>query len=128
MSTRVEFLSLFVPDLSAARDAYATVFGIEPEAASGSIPHTHPYSPQPPVVFDLGTLKLALYQIDGHVTHAGDVGIGTTTDDLPGLLARAQRVGADAMPAVEVDADQDAPKRFGVVVFPAQHFFELIAR
>ncbi len=114
---KIRFLSLFVPDLDRFRSMYAELFGVEPEPAAPPIVEDHPYSPQPPVVFDLGGVKLALYQADGRVTHAGDVGIGLVTDAPAELERRARKHGGQVMGAGTLR----------IIAMPDRHFFELVA-
>ncbi|MFC1611940.1 hypothetical protein ACFL6C_13340 [Myxococcota bacterium] len=122
-SMRCEFLSLFVPDLDTASQTYASIFGVEPGTASGGIPERHPFSPRPPVVFDLGGVKLALYQIDGRITHAGDVGIGVVTDEDPSAtLQRAAAAGGQPLLAPKAGDTCE----MGVFVLPDRHFFEVV--
>lgn len=121
MTPQVCFLSLFVPDLDAARVTYGSVFGVTAEAASPPVPERHPFSPKPPAVFDLGGVKLALFEVDGRVTHAGDVGIGVV-GDATGLLARAVRArGQTLLPPTPI-----GEQKLAVFVLPDRHFFEVI--
>lgn len=120
----LRFLSLFVDDLQRARQRYAAVFGVEPladEQVDAAVPRQHPYSPAPPVVFDLGGVALALYQVDGRVTHLGDVGIGVVVDEPAAELAqRVQQEGGQVM--------QRPGDPLLVFVLPDRHFFEVVAR
>jgi len=119
---RLRFLSLFVDDLARARQTYTEVFGLQPlpEAEVDDLPRPHPFSPSPPVVFDLGGVLLALYQIDGRVTHTGDVGIGVVTDEPAGELARrVTRAGGRVLP-------RGAEDPLLVFALPDRHFFEIV--
>jgi catechol 2,3-dioxygenase-like lactoylglutathione lyase family enzyme len=123
MSTpRLRFLSLFVDDLQRARQRYAAIFGVEPladEQVDAAVPRPHPFSPAPPVVFDLGGVALALYQIDGRITHMGDVGIGVVTDEPSAELARrVQQEHGQVM--------QRPGEPLLVFALPDRHFFEVV--
>lgn len=113
---KLRFLSLFVPDLDQYRVVYADLFGVEPEATSPPVVANHPYSPKPPVVFDLGGVKLALYQADGQVTHAGDVGIGLVADEPADFERRAQEHGGQTIGSGDLR----------IVALPDRHFFEIV--
>ena len=81
---QLRFLSLFVPDLEAATQRYQEVLGLPPTQDDGTAPSPHPFAAAGPVLFDLVTVKLALYQADpNRGTHPGDVGIGVTAAGSP---------------------------------------------
>lgn len=121
----LRFLSLFVPDLDQARRAYAEVFGVEPVAPSPPVLEPHPCSPLSPVVFDLGGVKLALYQADGRTTHPGDVGIGVETHEpLAAVVERVQRAGGRTFVGPQPQAARAAT--LAVFVLPDRHFFEML--
>lgn len=125
---RVEFLSLFVPDLDRAREVYLSVFGATTVEATGSVPLKHPFSPRPPVILELGAVKLALYQADGRVTHPGDVGIGVATDtDSAPTLERVEKAGGqNLMAPVSVPIEGEQQQEMSIFVLPTRHFFELV--
>ncbi len=72
----LRFVSLFVPDIEEARRTYEALLGMEPAAGPSPAPAKHPFAAAGPVVFELGNVALALYQVDRKTTHAGDVGFG----------------------------------------------------
>ena len=122
---RLQFLSLFVPDLAAASQRYEAIFGVAPAPDETEPPSPHPYASAGPVVFDLGGVKLALYQCDGKTTHPGDVGIGLRTDGPPDQLAKRARqhrgqvfFGPQALPG--------DGRAMAVFMLPDRHFFEVI--
>jgi len=120
---QLRFLSLFVDDLESARKTYAEVFGLQPLKNDDVAPLHHPYSPAPPVVFDLGGTRLALYQVDGCVTHPGDVGLGVFSDEEVGAMAaRVTHAGGQVL-----GAPDGAPASDPLLVFalPGRHFFEV---
>ncbi|MBI5534650.1 MAG: hypothetical protein HY898_18130 [Deltaproteobacteria bacterium] len=121
----VRFLSLFVPDLQAAREHYSDVLGIEPEAGDDICPAKHPFAAAGPVVFDLETIKIALYQCDMRGTHPGDVGIGLCLQEPPDALAkRAGAAGANVfVPPRTLPGD---PRKMAVFMTPDRHFFEVM--
>jgi catechol 2,3-dioxygenase-like lactoylglutathione lyase family enzyme len=146
---RIRFLSLFVDDLPRARRHYAEVLGLqEVDAAGAGVPLPHPYSPGPPAVFELGEVKLALYQVDGRITHTGDVGIGVACGDGAAEVARrVERVGGAVLrrPASEPAASKPAASEPAasepeasepaasepadpllVFALPDRHFFEVV--
>ena len=115
----IRFLSLFVPDLAEARERYAAIFGREPVEGDEVCPRPHPFAAAGPVVFELGTVRIALYQCDQRTTHAGDVGIGIMDAEGPEATARrARKAGARvfAGPAGEM----------AVFMTPDRHFFEVV--
>lgn len=126
----IPFISLFVPDLEQARAAYARVFGTEAVPASGEVPPRHPFSPLPPAVFELGGVRLCLYQVDGRVTHAGDVGLGiATTDEPEAVLRRAAEAGGQVlMSPTRLPASGDGALTMSIFMLPDRHFFELVKR
>ena len=124
---KLRFLSLFVDDLDRAREAYSEVFGLQPLADDdvAPAPANHPFSPRPPVVFDLGGVRLALYQVDGRVTHTGDVGIGVVTDEAAdAVAARVGPAGGQLLRAPDGPPAGAAPLL--VFTLPERHFFELL--
>lgn len=123
-SPRVRFLSLFVPDLEAARRMYAEVFGVE-AVEDDELPAPHPYAAAGPVVFDLGGVKLGLYQCDMKTTHPGDVGIGLRA---PGSASEvSDRVAAQGG-RVFFGPRPSGPQQSELAVFvlPDRHFFEVL--
>ena len=123
---KLSFLSLFVPDPEGAAKRYAAVFGVEPEPPTDPVPADHPYSPDPPIVFDLGGVKLALYRQDGRTTRTGDVGLGVVVPEpLEDVTARARAAGAHPLPASASASAADRP--LGVLMMPERHFFELVS-
>lgn len=123
---RLQFLSLFVPDLDAARTRYQAVFGISPIDHDPDAPEPHPFASAGPVVFDLGGVKLALYQCDMRATHPGDVGIGVCIEEPPAHLAsRARTQGANVFYGpLPLPRDN---RNLTVFVMPDRHFFEVVA-
>lgn len=126
-ATRLKYLSLFVPDLDRAATTYREVFAVEPEPASTPVLTAHPCSPRPPVVFDLGGVKLALYQQDGRTTHAGDVGIGlVAAGSLDELNARVVRQGGRTF--IGPGPYGVGGEELAVFVLPDRHFFEVLSQ
>ncbi len=121
----LRFLSLFVPDLAAATQRYQAVFGVAPTTDDGVAPSPHPCAAAGPVVFDLGGVKLALYQCDGRTTHPGDVGIGLHTDGPPGVTAKQAREhqGQVFFGPQELAGDG---REMAIFMLPDRHFFEVI--
>ncbi|MBW2523910.1 MAG: hypothetical protein JRI23_07040 [Deltaproteobacteria bacterium] len=120
----LRFLSLFVPDLEAARKTYQSVLGVEP-CEDGLVPEPHPFAAAGPVVFDLGGVKLALYQCDQRATHPGDVGIGLCVEGSPARISQrvAPRGGRVFFGPQRLGADG---RELAVFVLPDRHFFEVI--
>jgi catechol 2,3-dioxygenase-like lactoylglutathione lyase family enzyme len=86
----ITFLSLFVPDLKEAARCYQEVLGLEPVPNQGQAPDPHPFAGSAPVLFELGQVRIALYEANpNRGTHAGDVGIGVRFHQ--GLAAVAER-------------------------------------
>lgn len=131
---QVRFLSLFVDDPSAAAVRLEALLGCAPRSAdaaggAGAAPSPHPFAaPEPPIVFDLGTIELALYRAAAaRGTHAGDVGIGVVTDlddaDESPLDARLTASQARALGPTQTLADGRAMR---VAMTLDRHFFELV--
>ncbi len=122
---RLQFLSLFVPDLAAATQRYEAVFGVAPTAEDADPPSPHPYASAGPVVFDLGGVKLALYQCDGKTTHPGDVGIGLRSDGPPDEIAKraGEHRGQVFYGPRKLAGDG---RSTAVFMLPDRHFFEVI--
>jgi catechol 2,3-dioxygenase-like lactoylglutathione lyase family enzyme len=122
---RLRFLSIFVPDLAAATQRYEAVFGVPPVKDDGDPPSPHPYAAGGPVVFDLGGVKLALYQCDGKTTHPGDVGIGIRPDGPPGEIAKraTEHRGQVFYGPRELPGDG---RPMAVFMLPDRHFFEVL--
>lgn len=120
----VRFLSLFVPDLEIARAHYSVILGVEPVDADEVCLQKHPFAASGPVVFDLGSLKLALYRCDMKGTHPGDVGIGLDTGEAAGeVAARARRIGANVFFGPKPVAGQQ--RELAVFMTQDRHFFEV---
>lgn len=121
----LRFLSLFVPDLAAASQRYEAIFGVPPLAADTAPPSPHPYAAAGPVVFDLGGVKLALYQCDGRTTHPGDVGIGLHTDEPPAVVSvpAAEQGGQVFFGPRQLTGDD---RSLAIFMLPDRHFFEVI--
>ncbi len=119
----LRFLSLFVADLERAAQNYSVALGVEPMATPAQAPTRHPFSPAPPVVFDLGGVELALYQVDAATTHEGDVGIGIESAEAPALLHRVTDVGGQTLLESAAPA---AP--LSIFVMPDRHFFEVLPK
>jgi hypothetical protein len=123
---QLRFLSLFVPDLEAARGRYEAVLGVPASANDGTAPEPHPFASDGPVLFDLGTVKLALYEANPHRgTHPGDVGLGVQVDASPAEMAkRASSQGAKVFYGPKpVPGDR---REMAVFVLPDRHFFEAV--
>lgn len=123
----LRFLSLFVPDLEDACRRYQTIFGIEPVQDDKDAPAPHPFAKRGPVVFDLKTCKLALYECDMRGTHPGDVGIGLdVADDLGSVAKRAASNQGKVFfgPKRLVEEDRD----MAVFMLPDRHFFEVVGK
>lgn len=119
---RLQFISLFVPNLAAAAERYERFLRVSPCAAPPELPAPHPFAAAGPVVFRLGETLLALYQCDGRTTHSGDVGIGVAAD-LDATCDRLVQVGGRLFwgpSACHGDT------RLAVGVLPDRHFFELV--
>jgi predicted enzyme related to lactoylglutathione lyase len=120
----MRFLSLFVPDLDAAVERYAAVFGLAPREGPGVAPSPHPFAGRGPVVFDLGQVCLALYQCDGRTTHPGDVGIGVEVAD-PAATTEAVR-GSGGQVFFGPRAVVRDGREMAIFVLPDRHFFEVV--
>jgi len=121
----LRFLSLFVPDIEAAAQQYRAALGVTPMAAPRWAPARHPFSPDPPVVFDLGGVELALYRVDANITQAGDVGIGVESGQTSQMLRRVVDVGGQAL-LDSATATATTPATMSVFVMPDRHFFEVV--
>lgn len=122
----LRFLSLFVPDLEAARERYEAVFAVAP-TTSDDVPPRHPFAAAGPVVFDLGGVKLALYQCDLRTTHPGDVGIGLLVDGpVASITNRVPPTGGQVFLGPQPVAPDD--REMAVFVLPDRHFFEVLGR
>ena len=124
----LRFLSLFVPDLEAAKKRYEEVLGVSALEADGTSPDPHPFSPATPVLFDLGGVKLALYEANpDRGTHPGDVGIGVMVQGSPAALAgRASAQGGKVFYGPKrVPGDG---RELAVFVLPDRHFFEVLGQ
>ncbi len=123
-SPEMRFLSLFVPDLAAATQAYSAIFGIEPRPDAGQALDPHPFAGGAPVVFDLGSVCLALYQCDGRTTHPGDVGIGVQVSDPKATTDAVRQTGGQVFFGPRKAAPQGPD--LAVFVTPGSHFFEIV--
>ncbi len=119
---RIEFLSLFVPDLDAAVNRYRAVLGIEPALEPGLALSSHPFATKGPVVFQLGEVALALYQCDMRTTHPGDLGIGLRVEDNE-TVHRFGETGGQVFWA----SPQPQGPQLAIGVTPERHFFEMVA-
>ena len=121
----ITFLSLFVPDLAQAARRYQEVLGLEPAENQGSAPDPHPFAGSAPVVFDLGQVRIALYEANPHRgTHPGDVGIGVRTAEPPAAVAeRAKQNGATTLYGPKRLAGDG--REMAVFALPDRHFFEV---
>lgn len=129
----VRFLSLFVDDLAGAAARLSALLGVVPRAddAPGDAPSPHPYGGAGPIVFDLGTLELALYAASArNGTHSGDLGIGVALDeDGEALDARIAAARARSLgPAVALAGERESGRTMRVAMTPERHFFELTTR
>jgi catechol 2,3-dioxygenase-like lactoylglutathione lyase family enzyme len=123
----IPFLSIFVPDLPKAREQYTSILGVEPIEADEDSIDRHPFAAAGPVVFDLGTIKLALYQCDMRGTHPGDVGIGLSTDESPAeVAARARKAGANVFFGPKPLPGEG--RELAVFMTQDRHFFEVVGR
>lgn len=121
----IRFLSLFVPDLAQARARYELLLGIQPTEGHPDCLVPHPFAAAGPVVFDLGEVKLALYQCDMRGTHPGDVGIGLLDEAGPEAMAsRAKKAGANVF--LPPRALQGQGRSLSVFMMPDRHFFEVV--
>lgn len=122
----VRFVSLFVPDLEAAARTYESIFGVPASRADRTAPSPHPFAASGPIVFDLGQVRLALYECDpNRGTHAGDVGIGVCVSaGLEAIASRAARHGGRVFFGPEALADDG--RAMAVFVLPDRHFFEIL--
>lgn len=146
----VRFLSLFVDDLADATTRLSALLGCAPRPpeARREAPTPHPFAGDGPVVFDLGTIEIALYRaVAARGTHAGDVGIGVETGVSAGALtARLAAAGARPLAgATPLEGEEDGAvggedghgqgegeERVGremrVAMTRDRHFFELLTR
>ncbi len=123
----LRFLSLFVPDLDDARRRYETIFGIEPSTTDGDAPPKHPFAKRGPVVFDLETCKIALYECDMRATHPGDVGIGIDVGE--DVAATAKRASANQGKVFFGPRElSDDDRKMAVFMLPDRHFFEVVGK
>ncbi len=123
----LRFLSLFVPNLDDARQRYAVVFGIDPVEGDTDTLARHPFAKRPPVVFDLGTCKLALYECDMRTTHPGDVGIGIDVgEDLAATAKRASAHQGKVFHGPKLIAGDE--RDLAVFMLPDRHFFEVVGK
>lgn len=122
----VRFLSLFVPDLDAAQATYQQLLGIPPFTGETSAPTPHPFAARGPVVFDLGTVHLALYQCaPQRGTHPGDVGIGVESSaTLKEAAHRAKESGAQVFFGPSPLPGDG--RQMMVYVTPDRHFLEWV--
>jgi catechol 2,3-dioxygenase-like lactoylglutathione lyase family enzyme len=122
----LKFLSLFVPDLEAACRTYESVLGVAPSEATDDMIRRHPFATAGPAVFDLGAVKVALYQCDMRTTHPGDVGIGLCVEGSAATIT--ERVGPAGgrvfLGPVKVEQQQ---REMAAFVLPDRHFFEVLA-
>ncbi len=121
---QLRFLSLFVPNLPEAARRYAAVFGVEPNTNADTAPTPHPFAASGPVVFDLGTVALALYQCDMRATHPGDVGIGVQVPSPMEVATQARDHGGKVFYGPQEIADTGS--ELAVFVLPDRHFFEVV--
>jgi hypothetical protein len=121
----VRFLSLFVPDLQKARSQYALILGVDPVEADTTCLRKHPFAAAGPVIFELGSVKLALYQCDMRGTHPGDVGIGLYAEQSPTeVAALARKAGANVFfGPKELPGDG---REVAVFMTQDRHFFEAV--
>lgn len=123
----LRFLSLFVPDLDDARRRYEAIFGIESVDGDPEVPAKHPFAKRGPVVFDLQTCKLALYECDMRATHPGDVGIGLdVAEDVQRTAERAASLQGNVFFGPRPLADDQ--RSMTVFMLPDRHFFEVVGK
>lgn len=122
----LRFLSLFVPDLTKAVKSYERILGVAPTKESSAAPTPHPFAAAGPVVFELGSVALALYQCDMRGTHPGDVGIGVEVAGAPATIAsRAAEQGGQVFFGPQPISATDQ-REMAVFVLPDRHFFEVV--
>jgi hypothetical protein len=119
----LRFVSLFVPDLEEATRTYTALLGTQPTAGPSPAPAKHPFAAAGPVVFELGSVALALYQVDGKTTHPGDVGFGIETD-VGGAAAVIRERGGMVFWGPEALPGEG--RRMAVGVTRDRHFFEMV--
>ncbi|MFC2091493.1 hypothetical protein ACFLTD_01835 [Elusimicrobiota bacterium] len=129
VKNKIEFISLFVSDLRKAIEDYSVLFATEPVECAGSIPLKHPFSPLAPVVFDMGNIKIALYQADSNTTHTGDVGLGLISDEnTEEILQRAVHCGGQVLISSDEVTVKDAQNpKMSVFMMRDRHFYELVS-
>jgi catechol 2,3-dioxygenase-like lactoylglutathione lyase family enzyme len=124
----ITFLSLFVPDLKEAARCYQEVLGLEPVPNQGQAPDPHPFAGSAPVLFELGQVRIALYEANpNRGTHAGDVGIGVRFHQ--GLAAVAERAKHNR--ATTLYGPKRLPgdgREIAVFALPDRHFLEVVDR
>jgi hypothetical protein len=130
---QLRFISLFVPNLADATRRYAALLQTAPcatatldatgDGPSMAVPLRHPFAANGPVVFQLGDLALALYECDGKVTHAGDVGFGLVSDDSQTAARLAEQGGTVFWGPTALG---DGQNKLAVGMLPDRHFFEIV--
>ena len=119
----LRFVSLFVPDLEEARRTYEALLGIPPNEGHSPAPAPHPFAAAGPVVFELGSVALALYQVDGKTTHPGDVGFGIETDVGEAAAVIREHGGIVFWGPEALGADG---RTMAIGVTRDRHFFEMV--
>jgi hypothetical protein len=98
---------------------------MSPSEQLGAAVSPHPFAVKGPVVFQLGSVALALYECDGSTTHPGDVGLGIESQ-IDQSAAKLKQIGGTLFwgPGRVVDGDA----RLAIGVTPDRHFFEFIEK
>jgi hypothetical protein len=129
---RVPFLSLFVEDPTAAAVRLEALLGCRPRSAGDAganvAPSPHPFAAEGPIVFELGTIELALYRASAAKgTHGGDVGIGIALGALEedDATLDARLAASQARPLAPTTTLADG-RSLRVAMTLDRHFFELI--
>ena len=112
-----------MPDLEEARRTYEALLGVPATEGPSPAPAKHPFAAAGPVVFQLGAVALALYQVDGKTTHAGDVGFGIETGVDQAAAVIRERGGMVFWGPEVLGADG---RRMAVGVTRDRHFFEMV--
>jgi catechol 2,3-dioxygenase-like lactoylglutathione lyase family enzyme len=122
----LKFLSLFVPDVDEAARRYEKVLGVAPLQEDRTAPHPHPFAGSAPVVFELGSVKIALYEANApRGTHPGDVGIGLFVEGSAADTAQRAAASGGRLLYGPKRAPGDG-REIAVFVLPDRHFFELV--
>lgn len=119
----IRLISLFVPSLAEATAHYSALLQVSPCSGSNSAIEVHPFASKGPVVFQLGSVALALYECDGRTTHPGDVGIGLE-DTVQETAARLNAQGGTVFWGPSPIEGHE--RQLAIGMMPDRHFFEII--